>query len=168
MERERTSSGDGRSSGDAALGDVARDVMDHAAVIVRDEIKIRMLETRRYAEHVRRDVAPRAALVAAAAALGTLAVIAGLVGLFLGIAGAIGSVAWTFVIYAALFAVVALVVAGLANQASRRDEGDEIARRFPAARLKETGGEHLLVAQRSSPEAHRREIEEARREALPP
>ncbi len=175
MERERTISGNGQTGGERrpapraepALGDVARDVMDHAAVIVRDRFKIGALEARRFAEHVRRDVAPRAGLVATAAALGALAVIAGLVGLFLGIAGAIGSVAWTFVIYAALFAVAALVVGSLAGRAPRRDEGEEIARRFPAARLSEAESEHLLVEQRSTPEAHQREIEEARREASP-
>ena len=169
MERERTSSGNGQARADSALGDVARDAMDHAAVIVRDRIKIGTLEARRYAEHMRRDVAPRAGLAFAAAALGTLAVTSGLVGLFLGIAGAIGSVAWTFVIYAAFFAVIAIVAAALARQPLRRDEGEEIARRFPAAHLKETEPAHLLTAQRSTTEAHREVIAEARREAnLPP
>jgi len=161
-------SGNGQGRGDAALGDVARDVMDHAAIIVRDRLKIGTLEVRRYAEHVRRDVAPRAGLLGAAGLLGTLAVISGLVGLFLGIAGAIGSVAWTFVIYAALFAVVAVVVGALAGQRPHRDEGEEIARRFPGAQVKESEREHLLVAQRGSREAHREEIAEARREASLP
>ena len=110
-------------------------------------------------------MAPRAALGAAAVALGALAALCLLVAAFLGLAAAIGSVAWTFALFAAVFAVVTLVVAILARQPPRRDEGEEIARRFPAARLRETEPEHLLVAQRTSPEAHRREIEEARREA---
>jgi hypothetical protein len=65
--------------------------------------------------------------------------------------------------------VIAIVAAALARQPSRRDEGEEIARRFPAAHLKETEPEHLLTAQRSTTEAHREAIAEARREAhLPP
>ncbi len=71
-------------------------------------------------------------------------------------------------IYAALFAVGTVVVAALARQPPRRDEGEEIARRFPAVRTKETAREHLLVAQRSTDAAHREEVEEARREASLP
>jgi hypothetical protein len=143
---------------------VARDLVDHATMIVRDEIKIGKLEARRYAEHLRHDVAPRAGFLAAAASLAALAVLAFAVALFLGIAQAIGSVAWTFAIFGALLAVVAVIVATLAHP-SRRDEGEEIARRFPAARTKASEPEHLLTAQRSSLSAHREEVEEARREA---
>ena len=51
----------------SALGDVARDVMDHASMIVRDRLELTRLEAHRYAEHVKKDVAPRAAFGAAAA-----------------------------------------------------------------------------------------------------
>jgi hypothetical protein len=97
-----------------ALGEVARDVIDHTTIIVRDEVKIAKLEARRYADHLRRDVAPRAGYTVAAATLGGLSVLFGLVALFLGIAEALGSVAWTFAIYCALFAVLTIVAAYLA------------------------------------------------------
>jgi hypothetical protein len=145
---------------------VARDVLDHATMIVRDEIKMGRLSARRYADHLRRDVAPRAGWIAAAAALGGLGVLAFAVGLFLGIAHALGSVAWTFVIYGAALTVAAVVAAALSGQPSQRDEGEAIARRFPAARLRPSLPEHLAAAQRSRPEAHREAVEEARRESV--
>ena len=134
-------------------------------MIVRDEIKIGRLEARRVADHLRRDVAPRAGWLAAAAALGALGVLAGAVALFLGIAQAIGSVAWTFAIYAAFFAVAAVLAAALSARPPRRDEGEEIARRFPAARAKASEPAHLITAQRAGLEAHREVVAEARREA---
>jgi hypothetical protein len=154
------------TSGAPALGGIARDVMDHATIIVRDHLQIGRLEARRYAQHVRRDVAPRAARGAVIVALASVAAACGLVAAFLGIARALDSVAWAFAVYCALFAVAALVA--LAVAPPRRDEGEEIARRFPAARMKQTEPEHLLVAQRSTMDAHREEVEEARREAPPP
>jgi hypothetical protein len=145
---------------------VARDVLDHATMIVRDEIKVGRLSARRYAEHLRHDVAPRAGWIAVAAALGGLAVLAFAIGLFLGIAHAIGSVAWTFVIYGAALTVTAVVAAVISKNPSRRDEGEAIARRFPAARARPSLPEHGIVGQRSIPEAHREEVAEARREAV--
>jgi hypothetical protein len=116
MNGQRTTVEDGRSRAlepaptrAPALGEVARDVMDHAGVIVRDQVEIGKLEARRYAAHVRRDVAPRAARTAAVGVLATLAASCGLVALFLGIARALDSVTWAFAIYCALFAAAALV-----------------------------------------------------------
>ncbi len=160
MERGRAGSGNGE-----ALGDVARDVMDHATAIARDQVNLGKLAARRYAERVRREMAPRAAFVAAAGVVGGLAGVFGLLALFLGIAQAISSVPWTFAIYSAVFAVVAVVLVSLSARTPRRDEGEEIARRFPAARMKETRPEHLIVVQRSAPEAHAEAVSEARREA---
>jgi len=124
MERGRARSENGAARGDEppppALGEVARDVMDHAAIIVRDRIEIGKLEARRYAEHVRRDVAPRAAFGVAAAVLAAVAVLSGLLALFLGIARALDSVAWAFAIYAALFAVLAVFAYALSTRAPRR------------------------------------------------
>ncbi len=170
MNHERTTANDGgtraREPRPPALGDVARDVMDHATIIVRDQLEIGKLEARRYADHVRRDVAPRAARGAVVGALALVAVLCGLTAVFLGIARALDSVAWAFAIYCALFALAALVALAVGGQA--RDEGDEIARRFPATRTRRTEPEHLLVAQRSTATAHREEVEEARREAAAP
>ena len=164
MERRPTTQDPAPPDG-PALGNVARNLLDHATMIVRDEIKIGRLEARRYAEHVRRDLAPRAAYVTAAASLGAVGALSLLIAVFLGIAWAIGSVAWAFAIYGVLFAVAAVVVAVLARRPPRRDEAAELARRFPAARAKASEPEHLLVAQQSRPELHRREVEEAQREA---
>jgi hypothetical protein len=164
---EETQRSNGAPPGPRAIGDVARDVIDHVTMIVRDEVKIAGLEARRRVEHLRRDVGGRLAYRAAAVLAGVVAGLCGLVALFLGIARALDSVAWAFAIYAAAFAVVAVVAAALSSRPPRRDVGEEIARRFPAARARQTEPEHLLVAQRSSPEAHRREVEEARIEAGP-
>src|ERR1700733_13471420 len=101
-QRERSANGEARPRGEGepqALGDVARDVIDHVTILLRDQIGIVRLEARRLAERARRDVLPRAALLALAAGLAGLAGLLGLVALFLGIAFAIG-VAWAFAIYA--------------------------------------------------------------------
>src|SRR5690348_14949931 len=62
------------SAGTSALGDVVRDAMDHARVIVRDTTAIAKLEAKQAAEHVVREVVPRAGF-------GLIAAVAGLVGL---------------------------------------------------------------------------------------
>jgi len=100
-----------------ALGDVARDVIDHVSMLVRDEVKIARLSARRYAEHLRADVAPRAGLIVGAAVLALLAVVFALIALFRGLVAALGSVTWTLVIFAALFALGAAVMVGFARQA---------------------------------------------------
>jgi len=146
--RARWENGAPEASGPQALGDVARDVMDHVSAILRDRFQIGKIEARRYAEHVRRDVAPRAALRAGAAALAALTVLFGLIALFLGIAEALDSVAWAFAIYAAAFAVATVVVVSLAARPTQRSEREEIARRSPATRRTEMMPEHLLVEPR--------------------
>jgi hypothetical protein len=151
--------------GPQAIGEVARNVIDHVTMIARDEVKIAGLEARRRIEHLRRDVAQPLAYRTAAWLAAAVAGLCGLIAVFLGIAHALGSVAWAFVIYTALFAVVAVAAAALSSRPPRRDVGEEIARRFPAARTRATEPEHLLVAQRGTTEAHQREVEEARREA---
>jgi uncharacterized membrane protein len=78
---------------------------------VRDQLQIGRLEARRYAEHVRRDLVPLAAVVG----LATVAAGCGLVALFLGIARALGSVAWAFVVFCALFTVAALAALAVAR-----------------------------------------------------
>jgi hypothetical protein len=132
MERERLTSGNGepRAQG-PALGGVARDVVDHAAMIGRDWLNIGKLEARRYGEHLRRDVATRVAWGAVVAILAALAGLCGIIALFWGIAVAIGSVAWTFVIFAALFAVLAMVAAALSS--NRAHEGEARVPYSPAA-----------------------------------
>jgi hypothetical protein len=164
---EQRARSNGPPPGPQAIGQVARDVIDHVTVIARDAVKIAGLEVRRRIEHLRQDVATRLAYRTAAWAAAAVAGLCGLIAVFLGIAHALGSVAWAFAIYAALFAVGAVAAAALSSRPPQRDAGEEIARRFPAARARPTEAEHLLVAQRGTTEAHRREVEEARREAGP-
>jgi hypothetical protein len=168
-QRERTTNGEARPRGEGegqALGDVARDAIDHVSMIVRDEIKIARLEARRLAEHARRDVLPRAALLAVAAGLAAVSGLLGLLALFLGIAFAIG-VAWAFAIYAAAFAVLAVGALAFAGRPPRPETSEEIARRFPAARSREGLPEHGIV-QIGREDGHRLVTGEARREASPP
>jgi len=171
LQRERATNGEARprAEGDPqALGDVARDVIDHLSILVRDRIEIAKLEGRRLAERARRDVLPRAALFAIAAALAALAGLLALVALFLAIASAIG-VAWAFAVYAAAFAVLAASALAFASRPPRPETSVEIARRFPAAveSAREGLPEHGL-ARLDTAEGHRRVTEEARREASPP
>ncbi len=153
------------ADGHEPLGDVARDVMDHVGVILRDRARIARLEAQRFGEHVKHDVAPRALFGTAAAVCALVAAVCGLLALFLGIAWAIGSVAWTFLIFAVLFCVGAAVFAGTMARrpTTARETAEAIARRFPAARS-EAAPEHALVRQ-EAPEAHREDVVEARREA---
>lgn len=161
---------DGRSRHDEAdrpaLGDVARDVMDHASMIVRDEIKIARLSAGRWVEHAKRDVAPRALIAAALGIVGLLAVVFALLAIFLGFVAATGSVAWTFVIFAVAFGVGALVLVGLYRRPARVETSDDIERRFPAVRLgeQEHRPEQALVREETLP-AHRVIVVEANRQA---
>lgn len=156
---------DGRSRQEQgpALGDVARDAMDHASMIVRDELKIARLEARRYVDHVKRDVAPRALFATAAAACALLAAITGAIALFLGILWVIGSIAWTFLIFAAMFTTFAAVLANLSRRPAMVASSVEIERGFPAVKMEEHRPEHALAAQ-ERPEAHAMIVEAARRE----
>jgi len=162
-ERTGRGAGNGAPPPAAPLGEVARDVMDHASAIARDELALARLSARRYAEHVRRDVAPPALLGGAAVVTGSLGVMFGLIALFLGIARAIDSVAWTFAIYCALFAAGAALLLSTRRRAAAL-RGDEILGRLPAVRIAERAPEHALVRQ-ETPEAHRALVDEAAREA---
>lgn len=159
MNGDRSRHGEG-----PALGDVARDAMDHASVIVRDEIKIARLEARRYVDHVKRDVAPRALFGVAAAACALLAGVAFLVALFFAILWVLGSIAWSFLVLAVLFTAIALALAGRARRPAALLGSVEIEERFPAVKMEGARREHARVMQ-ESPEAHAAIVEEARREA---
>jgi hypothetical protein len=150
-----------------ALGEVARDTIDHATMLLRDEAKIARLGVERYAEHVRRDLAPVALWTAAAGAALGLGALLLLIGVFLGIAAALGSVAWTFVIYAGAFTVAAGVAWSMRGRVAAHPSAEDLARRFPAARAQPTRPEHAL-ARAAQPEAHAEARREAAREANSP
>jgi hypothetical protein len=152
-----------RQTNGHALGDVARDVMDHASIIVRDRIELTRLEAQRYAAHVKKDVAPRAALTAAVVVCGGLAGLMALIAVFLGLVSALGSVAWSFVIYALVFAVVTAALAGFRAQPPRAPRAEDIERRFPIVKAHEHEPAHALVRQ-ETPEEHHKIVVEAGRE----
>lgn len=164
MERRPAAPGEPRHE---ALGEVARDTIDHAGMLLRDEVKIARLGVNRYVEHVRRDVAPTALWTAAAVSAGGLAALLLLIGAFLGIAAALGSVAWTFVIYAAAFTVGAGAAWSMRGRALAHPSAEDINRRFPAVRAQPSRPEHAL-ARAAQPEAHAEAKREAAREASAP
>ncbi|MFT3773737.1 MAG: phage holin family protein [Minicystis sp.] len=175
MNEERPKHGNGRAHearrmataeghGHEALGDVMRDVIDHVSMIARDEAKIARLSVKRYGEHLREDIAPKALFAVGAAVCGGLALVFGLIALFWGLTYLLGSAGWAFLVFAVIFTVGAVVMAGFVARTPRFSRKDEIAKRFPAVRAKEVAPEHALV-RHDSLEAHRVVTEEARREA---
>jgi hypothetical protein len=146
------------------LGSVARDTIDHASMLLRDEVKIARLSASRYAEHVRRDVAPMALWTTAAGVAGALAAVMLLVGIFLGLAEALGSVAWTFVIYAAAFAGAGGVAWTMRARVEKHPTAEDLSRRFPSVRAQASRPEHALT-QAEQPAAHAEAKREAAREA---
>lgn len=161
---------DGRSRHDEggdrkALGDVARDAMDHASMIVRDEVAIARLEVRRWIEHLKRDVAPRGVIAGAMGITGLLAGVFALLAVFLAIVAATDSVAWACAIYAVLFGVATIVLVGLYRRPARLQTAEDIERQFPAVKMEERRPEHALVKQETPP-AHRVIVVEANREAM--
>jgi hypothetical protein len=113
----------------AALGDVVRDAMDHARVIVRDSVAIGKIEARQVADRVARDLVPRAAFGLAAAAFGALGVIFALIALFIGLGAIIPSVAWRLF----LFAVMVLGLAAIGGLLASRSPRDRRPRVGPPA-----------------------------------
>lgn len=146
-----------------ALGEVARDVMDHASMIVRDRVEIARLEARRWKETLRRDVAPKAALATGVVVCALLALTAGLIALFLAVAAALGSVAWAFLIFAGLFVLAAVALAGFYTRLPAAMSTEDIEKRFPAVRAEPHRPERALVRQEGR-EAHAVITAEAARE----
>lgn len=168
LERSRQENGGRRppvaEPASASLGDVARDLMDHASMIARDEARMARLSVSRYVEHLRTDVAPRAMWGAATGVCAALALVCALLALFLGIVWAIGSVAWTFLIFAGLFIIGAGAAASLYGRPARLTTAEDIERRFPSVRAHEAAPERVL-SQQATPEAHAQVKAEALREA---
>lgn len=99
----------------AGLGEVARDVVDHAQGIARDALAIGKLEARRVVDRARsqaREVAPRVALGAVAAVAALVSLVLLLIALFIALGDPIPSVGWRMALFAVFFLVVA-VIAGL-------------------------------------------------------
>jgi hypothetical protein len=107
----------------AGLGEVARDVVDHAQVIARDGLAIAKLEARRSVERAKdrvKEAAPRIAFGAAAGVAALVGVVLLLIAIFIGLGDAVPSVGWRLAIFGLFFLVVAAVAAIFA---ASRDTG---------------------------------------------
>jgi hypothetical protein len=109
----------------AGLGEVARDVVDHAQVIARDAIGIAKLEARRAVERAKeraKEVAPRIVFSAVAAVTALVGIVFLLIAIFIGLGDAIPSVGWRMAIFGIFFLVVAVIAAIFAGSREQRNE----------------------------------------------
>jgi hypothetical protein len=114
----------------AGLGEVARDVVDHLQVIVRDELAIAKLEARRAVERAKeraKAAAPRVAFGIVAGVAALLAVVFLLIAIFIALGDAVPSVGWRLAIFGIFFLVVSVIAAIFAG--SRETEHEEAPRR---------------------------------------
>ncbi len=98
----------------AGLGEVARDVVDHAQVIARDALAIGKLEARRVVDRAKtqaRDVVPRIAFGAVAGVATLASVVFLLIAIFIALGDPIPSVGWRMAIFGIFFLVVAVIAA---------------------------------------------------------
>lgn len=98
----------------AGLGEVARDVVDHAQVIARDALAIGKLEARRAVDRAKtqaRDAAPRIAFGAVAGVAALVGVVLLLIAIFIALGDPIPSVGWRLAIFGIFFLVVAVIAA---------------------------------------------------------
>ncbi len=102
----------------AGLGDVARDVVDHAQVIARDALAIGKLSARRSIDRAKsqaREAAPRIAFGAVAGIAALLGVVFLLIAIFVALGDPIPSVGWRLAIYGIFFLVVSVSAAMFAS-----------------------------------------------------
>jgi hypothetical protein len=113
----------------AGLGEVARDVVDHAQVIARDALSIAKLEARRSVDRAKgraRDAAPRIAFGAIAGVAALIGTIFLLIAIFDALGGPIPSFGWRMAIFGIFFLVVAVIAAIFAG--SREERHDKATR----------------------------------------
>jgi hypothetical protein len=109
----------------AGLGEVARDVVDHAQVIARDALAIAKLEARRSVDRAKdrvKDAAPRIAFGATAGVAALVGVVLLLIAIFIGLGDAVPSVGWRLAIFGIFFLVVAVIAAIFAGSHEKRRE----------------------------------------------
>jgi hypothetical protein len=109
----------------AGLGEVARDVVDHAHVIARDALAIGKLEARRAVDRARsqaREVAPRIAFGAVAAVAALVGAVLLLIAIFIALGDPIPSVGWRMAIFGIFFLVVAVIAALFAGSPEEHRE----------------------------------------------
>ena len=102
----------------ANLGEVARDVVDHAQIIARDALSIGKLEARRAVDRLRtqaREVGPRIAFGAIAGVTALLGVVFLLIAIFIALGDPIPSVGWRMAIFGVFFLVMSVIAAIFAS-----------------------------------------------------
>ena len=111
-----------RSNGAAALGDAARDALDHGRSIVRDSYALAKLE----AKHAATELGPRLAWGSVAVAFGVVGAVFAFIALFEGLGYLIESIAIRTAIFAVLFLAVACFGGLMASRrsAASRSLGD--------------------------------------------
>lgn len=123
----------------AGLGEVARDVVDHAQVIARDGLAIAKLEARRAVARATgraKEAAPRIAFGVIAATSALVATVLLLIAIFIALGDPIPSVGWRLAIFGLFFLVVAVIAAIFAGSHEERHEErhkEEPVRGFEAA-----------------------------------
>lgn len=109
----------------AGLGEVARDVVDHAHVIARDALAIGKLEARRAVDRVRLQalaIAPRIAFGAVAGVAALVSVVLLLMAIFIALGDPVPSVGWRLAIFGIFFLVVAVIAALFAGSREAHPE----------------------------------------------
>ena len=109
----------------AGLGEVARDMVDHAQVIARDALAIAKLEARRSVGRAKtqaRELAPRIAFGAVAGVAALVGVIFLLSAIFLALGDPIPSVGWRMTIFGIFFLVTAVIAALFAGSGEAHHE----------------------------------------------
>lgn len=151
----------------AGLGEVARDVVDHAQVIARDALAIAKLEARRSVDRTKdrvKEAAPRIAFGAVAGVTALVGVVLLLIAIFIGLGNAVESVGWRLAIFGLFFLVVAAIAAIFAGSHEKRRE--EAPRRgfeeLPRRGGEETSRRELAVTAPVSPPRDTRTLPAAR------
>lgn len=145
----------------AGLGEVARDVVDHAQVIARDALAIAKLEARRSVERATdrvKEAAPRIALGAVAGVAALVGALLLLIAIFLGLGDAVPSVGWRLAIFGIFFLVVAVIAAIFA---ASRETGHERAAASPRRGFEQAPGRAAAAEETS-----RRQLADAPRRGL--
>lgn len=147
----------------AGLGEVARDVVDHAQVIARDALAIAKLEARRSVDRAKdrvKDAAPRIAFGAVAGVTALVGVVFLLIASFIALGNAVPSMGWRLAIFGLLFLVVAAIAAIFAGSHEKRREV------APGRGFEVTPGRGAETSRRQLADAPRSEAEEAPRREL--
>jgi hypothetical protein len=116
----------------AGLGEVARDVVDHAQVIARDALAIGKLSARRSIDRAKsqaREAAPRIAFGAVAGIAALVGVVFLLIAAFVALGDPIPSVGWRLAIFGIFFLVVAMIAAMFAGSHEEHHD-EEVPRRL--------------------------------------